>query len=42
MLATGLLTMPGVFTPSEVGVRSAAGAEVVKLFPAGDRRASRT
>jgi 2-dehydro-3-deoxyphosphogluconate aldolase/(4S)-4-hydroxy-2-oxoglutarate aldolase len=34
MLATGLLTIPGVFTPSEVGVALNAGAEVVKLFPA--------
>ena len=34
MLATGLLTIPGVFTPSEVAVALDAGAEVVKLFPA--------
>lgn len=35
MLETGLLTMPGVFTPSEVAIALDAGAEVVKLFPAG-------
>ena len=34
MLATGLLAVPGVFTPSEVGVALHAGAGVVKLFPA--------
>ena len=34
MLATGLLTLPGTFTPSEVAVALSAGAEVVKLFPA--------
>lgn len=34
MLATGLLSLPGVYTPSEVGVALSAGAQVVKLFPA--------
>ena len=34
-LATGLLTMPGVFTPSELAAAAGAGAEVFKLFPAG-------
>lgn len=34
MLATGLLTIPGIFTPSEVALALSAGAEVVKLFPA--------
>ncbi len=34
MLTTGLLTVPGVMTPSEVATALRAGAEVVKLFPA--------
>ena len=34
MLATGLLALPGIFTPTEVGQALAAGAQVVKLFPA--------
>jgi 2-dehydro-3-deoxyphosphogluconate aldolase/(4S)-4-hydroxy-2-oxoglutarate aldolase len=34
MLATGLPTVPGVFTPSEVSNALELGAEVVKLFPA--------
>ena len=34
MLATGLLSLPGIFTPTEVGQALAAGAQVVKLFPA--------
>jgi 2-dehydro-3-deoxyphosphogluconate aldolase / (4S)-4-hydroxy-2-oxoglutarate aldolase len=34
-LATGVPTMPGVFTPSELAAALAAGAEVLKLFPAG-------
>lgn len=34
MLATGLPTVPGVFTPSEVDVALEMGAQVVKLFPA--------
>ena len=34
MLASGVLTLPGIFTPSEAGVALSAGAEVVKLFPA--------
>jgi 2-dehydro-3-deoxyphosphogluconate aldolase / (4S)-4-hydroxy-2-oxoglutarate aldolase len=34
-LATGLPSLPGVFTASELGAALAAGAEVVKLFPAG-------
>ncbi len=33
--ATGLPCMPGVFTASELGAALGAGAEVVKLFPAG-------
>jgi 2-keto-3-deoxy-6-phosphogluconate aldolase len=33
MLESGLHTMPGVFTPSEVAVALDAGAAVVKLFP---------
>ena len=32
--ATGLLSMPGVFTASELAAALDAGAEVVKLFPA--------
>ncbi|MGC8628513.1 MAG: bifunctional 4-hydroxy-2-oxoglutarate aldolase/2-dehydro-3-deoxy-phosphogluconate aldolase [Acidimicrobiales bacterium] len=34
MLATGLLAVPGVMTPSEVASALRTGAEVVKLFPA--------
>ena len=34
MLATGLPTVPGVFTPSEIDLALELGAEVVKLFPA--------
>ena len=34
MLASGRLTLPGVYTPSEVAAALAAGAQVVKLFPA--------
>jgi 2-dehydro-3-deoxyphosphogluconate aldolase/(4S)-4-hydroxy-2-oxoglutarate aldolase len=34
MLATGLLAVPGVMTPSEVATALRAGAIVVKLFPA--------
>jgi len=34
-LATGLPALPGVFTPSEVAAALAAGAQLVKLFPAG-------
>lgn len=34
MLATGLPTLPGVFTPAEVGRALDAGAEAVKIFPA--------
>jgi 2-dehydro-3-deoxyphosphogluconate aldolase/(4S)-4-hydroxy-2-oxoglutarate aldolase len=34
-LTTGLPSMPGVFTPSELAAALAEGAEVVKLFPAG-------
>ena len=34
-LATGLPSMPGVFTASELAAALGAGAEVVKLFPAG-------
>jgi 2-dehydro-3-deoxyphosphogluconate aldolase / (4S)-4-hydroxy-2-oxoglutarate aldolase len=34
-LATGLPSLPGVFTASELGAALGAGAEVVKLFPAG-------
>jgi len=33
-LATGLTTLPGTFTPSEVAAALAGGAEAVKLFPA--------
>jgi 2-dehydro-3-deoxyphosphogluconate aldolase / (4S)-4-hydroxy-2-oxoglutarate aldolase len=33
-LTTALLTMPGVFTASELAAALDAGAEVVKLFPA--------
>ena len=34
MLATGLLAVPGVLTPSEVAAALRCGAIVVKLFPA--------
>jgi 2-dehydro-3-deoxyphosphogluconate aldolase/(4S)-4-hydroxy-2-oxoglutarate aldolase len=34
MLATGLLVVPGVLTPSEVAAALRAGASAVKLFPA--------
>lgn len=34
MLGTGLLSAPGVLTPSEVAAALRTGAEVVKLFPA--------
>ena len=34
-LETGLLSMPGIFTASELAAALDAGAEVVKLFPAG-------
>ena len=34
MLATGLLAVPGVLTPSEVAAALRAGALAVKLFPA--------
>jgi 2-dehydro-3-deoxyphosphogluconate aldolase / (4S)-4-hydroxy-2-oxoglutarate aldolase len=34
-LATGLVTMPGVFTATELAGALDTGAEVVKLFPAG-------
>ncbi len=34
MLATGRLVVPGVLTPSECAAAVAAGAAVVKLFPA--------
>jgi 2-dehydro-3-deoxyphosphogluconate aldolase / (4S)-4-hydroxy-2-oxoglutarate aldolase len=34
-LATGRLAMPGIFTASELATALDAGAEVVKLFPAG-------
>jgi 2-dehydro-3-deoxyphosphogluconate aldolase / (4S)-4-hydroxy-2-oxoglutarate aldolase len=34
MLATGLLSIPGVLTPSEVASALRGGAEVLKLFPA--------
>jgi 2-dehydro-3-deoxyphosphogluconate aldolase/(4S)-4-hydroxy-2-oxoglutarate aldolase len=34
-LGTGMATLPGVFTPSEVAAALAAGAQAVKLFPAG-------
>lgn len=32
----GMVSMPGAFTPTEVMVAHAAGADVVKLFPAGN------
>jgi 2-dehydro-3-deoxyphosphogluconate aldolase/(4S)-4-hydroxy-2-oxoglutarate aldolase len=34
MTATGLLALPGVFTPTEVAAALEGGAEAVKLFPA--------
>jgi 2-dehydro-3-deoxyphosphogluconate aldolase/(4S)-4-hydroxy-2-oxoglutarate aldolase len=34
-LGTGLPSMPGIFTASELAAALGAGAEVVKLFPAG-------
>lgn len=34
MLASGLPAIPGVFTPTEVGLALDLGAEIVKLFPA--------
>lgn len=34
-LETGLPAMPGVFTPSELAAAIDAGAELLKLFPAG-------
>jgi 2-dehydro-3-deoxyphosphogluconate aldolase / (4S)-4-hydroxy-2-oxoglutarate aldolase len=34
-LATGLTSLPGVYTASELAAALDAGAEVVKLFPAG-------
>jgi 2-dehydro-3-deoxyphosphogluconate aldolase / (4S)-4-hydroxy-2-oxoglutarate aldolase len=34
-LATGAAVLPGVLTPSEVAAALAAGAQAVKLFPAG-------
>jgi 2-dehydro-3-deoxyphosphogluconate aldolase/(4S)-4-hydroxy-2-oxoglutarate aldolase len=34
-LATGLPSLPGVLTPSEVAAALAEGAELLKLFPAG-------
>jgi 2-dehydro-3-deoxyphosphogluconate aldolase/(4S)-4-hydroxy-2-oxoglutarate aldolase len=34
-LDTGRLTLPGVLTPSELAAALRAGAEAVKLFPAG-------
>lgn len=34
MLATGLVTMLGALTPTEIMVATALGADVVKLFPA--------
>ena len=34
MLSTGLPSIPGVFTPSEVAIALDAGADTVKLFPA--------
>jgi 2-dehydro-3-deoxyphosphogluconate aldolase / (4S)-4-hydroxy-2-oxoglutarate aldolase len=35
MLASGRLALPGVLTPTEVAAASRAGAQAVKLFPAG-------
>jgi 2-dehydro-3-deoxyphosphogluconate aldolase/(4S)-4-hydroxy-2-oxoglutarate aldolase len=34
MLASGLLSLPGVLTPSEIALALRTGVEVVKLFPA--------
>jgi 2-dehydro-3-deoxyphosphogluconate aldolase/(4S)-4-hydroxy-2-oxoglutarate aldolase len=34
-IATGVPSMPGIFTASELAAALGAGAEVVKLFPAG-------
>ena len=34
-LAAGLVPLPGTFTPSEIAAARAAGAPMVKLFPAG-------
>jgi len=34
-LAAGLVPIPGTFTPSEISAAGAAGAPMVKLFPAG-------
>ena len=34
MLATGLLTIPGALTPSEIAAALRCGAEAIKLFPA--------
>ncbi|MCQ2427234.1 MAG: bifunctional 4-hydroxy-2-oxoglutarate aldolase/2-dehydro-3-deoxy-phosphogluconate aldolase [Clostridia bacterium] len=34
-LELGLVSVPGAFTPTEVSVASKAGADFVKLFPAG-------
>lgn len=34
MLATGLASLPGIFTPSEAAAALRQGAEAVKLFPA--------
>ena len=34
--ALGLLSMPGAFTPSEIVTAHNAGADYVKLFPAGE------
>jgi 2-dehydro-3-deoxyphosphogluconate aldolase/(4S)-4-hydroxy-2-oxoglutarate aldolase len=34
MLATGLLALPGVLTPSEAAAALAQGAQAVKIFPA--------
>ncbi len=31
----GLVSMPGCFTPSEIVAAHAAGADIIKLFPAG-------
>ncbi|WRS28445.1 bifunctional 4-hydroxy-2-oxoglutarate aldolase/2-dehydro-3-deoxy-phosphogluconate aldolase [Oscillospiraceae bacterium MB08-C2-2] len=31
----GMVSIPGAFTPSEIAVAYAAGADIVKLFPAG-------
>ena len=34
--AVGLISIPGAFTPSEIAGAYQAGADFVKLFPAGD------